>query len=324
MDNILELNAFCYDVDKSAIFTQTRYKSHQIKQLNQLNDFFTWKSNTEKVTIPRNFEILLRVYGVIGFMLEDKKFAHIRPVDFDDENNPAHYVAIGFGTNPKSYGNVEAKALIPLFNNPLGLSDLIDINYFAYEKSQNDISRMYQLLNSRLIPILQADTDQAKQAAEKALNEIKAGKPSIFTTSLFDEIKTLDILDPNNIEKMQYLTSYDEVLDKNIANHFGMSLDVKNKAAQVNTAELKAYDDITTSNYLVNYECRLEFVEKMKDAGFDIDCIVSPVFADEPNEEEIEEPELLEEETPEEMPAEEPEEEKTEESEGEEDEKNND
>ena len=49
-------------------------------------------------------------------------------------------------------------------------------------------------------------------------------------------------------------------------------------------------------NYLVNYECRLEFVEKMKEAGFDIEVVVSPIFADEPTEEEIEEPELLDEE----------------------------
>jgi DNA repair photolyase len=122
------------------------------------------------------------------------------------------------------------------------------------------------------------------------------GKPAVILTKLIDDLEKVDILDRNNIAKMEYLSSYDEVLDKNIANRFGASLDIKDKKAQVNNAELKAYDDITTMNYLVNYECRLEFVEKMKEAGFDIEVVVSPIFADEPTEAEIEEPELLDEE----------------------------
>ena len=143
--------------------------------------------------------------------------------------------------------------------------------------------------------MLETDSDAAKNAILKALKNVSAGKPAVVTTSIFEEIKKLDILDPANIEKMQYLTSYDESLDKNIANRYGASLDIKNKAAQVNSDELKAYDDITTSNYLIAYESRLDFIEAMKEAGYDVEIIVSPIFADEPTEEEIEDPELLDE-----------------------------
>ena len=171
-----------------------------------------------------------------------------------------------------------------------------DISYFAYEKAQNDVSRMFQLLFSRITPMLKTDNDKVRDQVTKALEDVMQGKPAVILTKLIDDLEKVDILDPNNIAKMEYLTSYDEVLDKNIANRFGASLDIKDKKAQVNNAELKAYDDITTMNYLVNYECRLEFVEKMKEAGFNIEVVVSPIFADEPTEEEIEDPELLEEE----------------------------
>ena len=291
------LNTIEYDLDKIDFFLKNRMFSNQINILNQLQYFFKWNTKSEEFTIPRNFEILIRTYGIVGFVKKDKKFAHCSIVNFNDNNDPLDVVAIGFGTSPKSYGTLKNHDdVILCFNNPLGITDLYDVNYFAYEKAQNDVSRMYQLINSRNIPMLETDSDEAKNAIFKALEAVKAGKPAVVTTSIFEEIKKLDILDPANIEKMQYLTSYDESLDKNIANHFGASLDVKNKAAQVNTAELKAYDDITTSNYLVAYESRIDFVDEMKENGYEIELVVSPIFADEPNKEEIEDPELLEDE----------------------------
>ena len=285
-----------YEIEKPALFLSTRKFQTEANILNQLQFNFKWKSNSEEVIIPRNFEILLRLKGIMGFLINEKKFVMLSPVRLDENNDISTFVAIGLGTDKKSYGEVTLDKVIPCFNNPLGLSDIRDISYFAYEKAQNDVSRMFQLLFSRITPMLKTDNDKVRDQVTKALEDVMQGKPAVILTKLIDELEKVDILDPNNIAKMEYLTSYDEVLDKNIANRFGASLDIKDKKAQVNNAELKAYDDITTMNYLVNYECRLEFVEKMKEAGFDIEVVVSPIFADEPTEEEIEEPELLDDE----------------------------
>ena len=291
-----EVDDTTYDIEKPDIFLRTRKSQTEANILNQLQFNFKWNSNSEEVIIPRNFEILLRLKGIMGFHKSDKKFVMLSPVRLDDNNEISVFTAIGLGTEKKSYGDVTLNEVIPCFNNPLGLSDIRDISYFAYEKAQNDVSRMFQLLFSRITPMLKTDNDKVRDQVTKALEDVMMGKPAVILTKLIDELEKVDILDPNNIAKMEYLTSYDEVLDKNIANRFGASLDIKDKKAQVNNAELKAYDDITTMNYLVNYECRLEFVEKMKEAGFDIEVVVSPIFADEPTEEEIEDPELLEEE----------------------------
>lgn len=298
MDNILNINDYLYNIEEDEKFLQKRFFSNQINILNQLEFYFKYKSNTPDVVFPDNFELCVRCHGLMGYVIKEKKFAKCSIVDFDDDNRIYHVVAIGLGTSPKSYGTLtNGVDVILCKNNPLGITDLFDVNYFSYEKAQNDVSRMYQLINSRLVPMLETDSDAAKEAILKALKSVSAGRPAVVTTSIFEEIKKLDILDPANIEKMQYLTSYDESLDKNIANRYGASLDVKNKAAQVSVEELKSYDDITTSNYLIAYECRLEFIEAMKEAGYDVEIIVSPIFADEPNEEEIEDPSLLEDET---------------------------
>lgn len=291
-----EVDDTTYDIEKPDIFLRTRKSQTEANILNQLQFNFKWNSNSKEVIIPRNFEILLRLKGIMGFHKADKKFVMLSPVRLNENNEISTFTAIGLGTDKKSYGEVTLDQVIPCFNNPLGLSDIRDISYFAYEKAQNDVSRMFQLIYSRITPLLKTDNDKVRDQVSKALEDLKDGKPAIILTKLIDELEKLDILDPNNIAKMEYLTSYDEVLDKNIANRFGASLDIKDKKAQVNNAELKAYDDITTMNYLVNYECRLEFVEKMKEAGFDIEVVVSPIFADEPTEAEIEEPELLDEE----------------------------
>ena len=291
-----EVDDTTYDIDQPDTFLRTRKSQTEANILNQLQFNFKWNSNSEEVIIPRNFEILLRLKGIMGFLINEKKFVMLSPVRLDENNDISTFVAIGLGTDKKSYGDVTLNQVIPCFNNPLGLSDIRDISYFAYEKAQNDVSRMFQLLFSRITPMLKTDNDKVRDQVTKALEDVMQGKPAVILTKLIDDLEKVDILDPNNIAKMEYLTSYDEVLDKNIANRFGASLDIKDKKAQVNNAELKAYDDITTMNYLVNYECRLEFVEKMKEAGFNIEVIVSPIFADEPTEEEIEDPELLDEE----------------------------
>ena len=249
MDNILNINDYLYNIEEDEKFLQKRFFSNQINILNQLEYYFKYRSNTPDVVFPDNFELCVRCHGLMGYVIKEKKFAKCSIVDFDDDNRIYHVVAIGLGTSPKSYGTLtNGVDVILCKNNPLAMTDLFDVNYFSYEKAQNDVSRMFQLINSRLVPMLETDSDAAKDAILKALKSVSAGRPAVVTTSIFEEIKKLDILDPANIEKMQYLTSYDESLDKNIANRYGASLDVKNKAAQVSVEELKSYDDITTSN----------------------------------------------------------------------------
>ena len=298
--NIYDIKNFTncdYDIDKEGEYLNKRILQNNLRQINRLNYYFKWKSEAadglQKITIPRNIEIILRMAGLMCFLKEEKKFAIAQIVKFDNDNEPTQINAISLGTEEKKNYSLKKEQCILLFNNAIGVSDLPEIKFMAYEKAQTDISRMYQLINSRLIPLLETDSDKAMEQIKKMIKDVKAGKPGIVMTSIMDEVKKLDYLDPNAIAKMEYLTAYDEILDKHIANRFGASLDSKDKKAQVTTDELKAYDDLTTADYLANYEPRIEFCEKMREAGFAIECVPNPIFKDEPKAEEIEDPDLL-------------------------------
>lgn len=301
--NIYDLKNFdCveYDIDKEKEYLNKRILQNNLRQINRLNYYFKWKSEESdglaQITIPRNLEIVLRMAGLMCFLKEEKKFAIAQIVKFDNDNEPTQINAITLGTEDKKSHSLTKDQCILLFNNAIGVSDLPEIKFMAYEKAQTDISRMYQLINSRLIPLLETDSDKAMEQIKKMIQDVKAGKPGIVLTSIMDEAKKLDYLDPNAIAKMEYLTAYDEILDKHIANRFGASLDSKDKKAQVTTEELKAYDDLTTADYLANYEPRIEFCEKMREAGFAIECVPNPIFKEEPTAEEIEDPDLLDDE----------------------------
>ena len=301
--NIYDIKNFVncdYDIDKEGEYLNKRILQNNLRQINRLNYYFKWKSEEaeglQKITIPRNLEIILRIAGLMCFLKEEKKFAIAQIVKFNNDNEPTQINAISLGTEEKKSYSLTKDQCILLFNNAIGASDLPEIKFMAYEKAQTDISRMYQLINSRLIPLLETDSDKAMEQIKKMIKDVKAGKPGIVFTSIMDEVKKLDYLDPNAIAKMEYLTAYDEILDKHIANRFGASLDSKDKKAQITTDELKAYDDLTTSDYLANYEPRIEFCEKMREAGFTIECVPNPIFKDEPTAEEIEDPDLLDDE----------------------------
>ena len=68
---------------------------------------------------------------------------------------------------------------------------------------------------------------------------------------------------------------------------FDIDLEQMDKRAQVSTEEIKQYDDVTTLEYLTMYEKRMEFVEEMKENGFEISIEKNPIFYDEPDKEDI-------------------------------------
>ena len=106
------------------------------------------------------------------------------------------------------------------------------------------------------------------------------------------------------MDKIQYLTSFFQSIDKREANDSGIDLENLDKRAQVSTTEIKQYDDYTTIQFLIMYEMRLRFMEEMKENGFNIEIVKNPIFFDEPEEKDIEEGTFESEEAPEEAPEE--------------------
>lgn len=265
-------------------------ESFELRFYEKLSKLFNYESND--IEIPRNMEVYLRFYGSIGYAPKIKKWVvGWANGERDNLGNPINYLCYNLATNKESYNLKVGEDVILCYNNSLHASDAPIIEWFCDLMRETDISIKCQILNSRLIPMVSVSNDGVKKQIEEAFKDYHAGKPIVITSGLADEINVLDIIDNRNIEKMQYLTAFYEDLTKRLFNEFGINIRTKDKAAQVNNPELSAFDDLNTINYLSNYQERLDFEKRMNEAGIDFRCIPSPIFAEEPNDEEIEDPE---------------------------------
>ena len=179
-------------------------------------------------------------------------------------------------------------------NTPLYRSFDAEREYYSGLKTETDRSIRNQLLLSRLSKAIVAENDNKAKEIRKAMEDIKEGKILVLTSSLLEDLNILELTDSSDIEKMQYLSSFYQTLEKREANDYGVDLEIIDKRAQVTSNEIKQYDDVTTLEYLIMFECRQRFVDEMKENGFNIEIVRNPVFFDEPTKEDVEEGEFEE------------------------------
>ena len=253
----------------------------------RVNILFKWKS--EIVVFPKNFEKLLRQNGTMAYHIKKKcwlKGNYKGTRNRDGELDA--YVGTTLQTdNKETLEGIDGIDLIVCRNNDLGYPDREFISYMAEMNEETDKSIRYQLINSRNIPVITATNENQKREIESAFSDIEAGKPVVVKSKLMDDINVLDITDKTAIEKMQYIDTFQSVLEKQFSNFFGVAINMIDKRAQVNSYELTSHDDLTSLDFLCAYESRLTFCEEMKKAGFEVECIKNPIFFDEPEKKEI-------------------------------------
>lgn len=259
------------------------------KALERDATLFKWKS--ENLKLPFQPEMLLTTEGALGYDLKHKcwvtgSFNNVR----DEYGDFVEFIGITLGTqNKKDYLLTNHKEVIVCGNTPLYRDYNDEREFYAYYKSETDKSIFCQLLNSRLNKAVLAESDNKKKQIEKAFEAVKNGLPVVLVTSLLENIEMLDLTDTDDIEKMQYLSGFYSTIEKRESNDLGIDLENIEKRAQVTTEEIKQYNDYTTLEFLQMYEMRLNFVEEMKTAGFNIEIVPNPVYYDEPKKEDIDE-----------------------------------
>ena len=245
---------------------------------------FKWKSNTEGFKVPFQPEILLTGSGGLGWDLKKKLWVIATPTGlFDEFGDFQSFVCRTLdNTDMKGYTAKNHTEVVVCANTPLYRSFDAERNYYSNLKTEADKSIYCQLLLSRLSRAIKASSDKVKKNVLDAYKDIKEGFPVVFTTELLEDLETIDLTDSSDIEKMQYLSSFYQTVEKREANDFGIDLEVLDKKAQVNTEEIRQYNDVTTLEYLIMYECRQRFVEEMAENGINIEIVRNPVFFDEP------------------------------------------
>ena len=258
-------------------------------QINRDINLFKWKSDTMK--LPRDPEFWVSTTGTLGFNKITGKWVRGNFTGIlDDEGDFTTFVALPLATT-----NVGAKELknhdevIVCRNNPLCLPNNAQNEWFSKLKSENDTSLLGMILLTRLSKIIEAFSDAQKKQIEEAFKNIKEGLPVVIASSILEDLKIQELTDPEYIDRIQYLSGLMQEIDKREANLKGIDLELLDKRAQVTSSELKQYDDITTLDYMIKFIERQRFVEEMKENGFDIEIVRSPIFFDEPTIEDADE-----------------------------------
>lgn len=267
---------------------------YKLKEYQKAACSFKWKSSD--IDIPENIELIIQTNGSIGYSPKLKKWLKGEFTGLkDDLNRFTTYTCFTLATEPKTYNLENNTDIFVCGNNRLYESDEPLFDWYAGFSEDIDKSMYFQLINSRNIPSLIADSDAKARQIREAFKQIEAGVPVVITTDIFDNTEVLNLTDSSLIDKIQYITSFYNEMDKRFANLRGIDVNTLDKRAQVTSDELDQFSDVTSGNYLAMYEARLDFVEKMKEAGINIECIPNPIYKDEPKEEEIDSIEAQEE-----------------------------
>ena len=264
---------------------------YDLKSIERDAILFKWRSLDPEFKIPWQPEILLSTEGALGYDKVKKLWVTCSPTGiFDKFGDYQSFVCRSLdNTDMVGYTAQNHTEVIVCGNTPLYRSFDAERTYYANLKTETDKSIRAQLILSRLSKALVADNDNKAKEIRKAFEDIKEGNLLVLTTSLLENIQTLDLTDSADIEKMQYLSSFYQSIEKREANDYGVDLELIDKRAQVTSNEIKQYDDVTTLEYLIMFECRQRFVEEMKENGFNIEIVRNPIFFDEPTKEDIEE-----------------------------------
>ena len=261
---------------------------YKARALEKAITLFNWKS--DDIELPLNPEFYVTEFGSLGFRIKTKEWIKGTWTGLlDKKGDFVEFVGTDLSSTPETYHLKNHEEIIVCGNTPLYRPYAEEREYFADMKAEADTSIYCQLLLSRLNKAIRVENDQQKKQIEKAFQAVKMGMPLILVTKLLEELDIVELTDNSDIEKMQYLSTFYQQMEKREANYQGIDLDVLDKRAQVSNKEIQQYDDVTSTEYLVMYEMRLKFVEEMKKNGFNIEIVPNPVYFDEPKKEDIEE-----------------------------------
>ena len=248
---------------------------------------FNWKS--ESLKLPLNPEFWLTTNGSIGYLI-DRDMWVIGQFNgiLDKYGDFKEYVWHSLNTNDIETGTAENHGeIIVCGNTPLYRPFEKERDWFAEMKSEIDKSIEVLNANTRKYKGFIVENDRKKKELERILKAADDGNPVIFTTTIMEELETVDLTDPADIEKMQYLNSFYQAIEKRENNFAGIDLDLIDKRAQVSNKEITQYDDLTTQQYLIMFEMRQRFVEEMAKNGLNLEILRSPIYFDEPTEKDV-------------------------------------
>lgn len=161
---------------------------------------------------------------------------------------PDHYLAEVLNKG-QLYGEW-GKDLVVGWNNAIRTPDL-DIWHTADMLTEVDISERIVTVFTRLLRIPKAKDDAEKEAIEEAIKSLLKGDLTAVASSntlqdlvgsASDADRFLDLVDPQQVDQLQYLNQYRDNLIKRYMQRRGHSMTITSKLAQQTNAEMHGAD----------------------------------------------------------------------------------
>ena len=253
------------------IQNKTRLTAYMWQMQNQLFSMFRYRN------LPFRKEFLEWELMRMGFVaiakIDDKVMVgSISGFDFDEYGLPKEGSTANFYTR---YGRVGKEVTIGKdciigYNNPIRTPEL-SITYYAEMFNEIDISIKSNVITSRCASVPMAKDDKTKTALDNILNEIKDGNPRpIASANMLEEVidgekkdpvTMLHLTQPEQIERVQYLSKLYDDLHRRFWNNYGHSMNSTGKMAQVSEMELEGYETYSMITPYSMLESRKELVE---------------------------------------------------------------
>ena len=213
--------------------------------LNRTQSMFKWNGLPE--TIPeRNFELMLQINGNVGVAsVEGLLYAFCGGLG--GEANPYYMPTLYTVANPalklsKNYVIDDDIIIIPNDTMYMGLIPMFE--RYAKAITETELSIELANINSRIISLISAGDDKTKASAEKYIEDIIKGKPSVIGTNAFLEgVKTQPYATTGNSNIMKSLIELEQYLKASWYNELGLNANYNMKREALSQVESQMGDD---------------------------------------------------------------------------------
>lgn len=244
---------------KTCINTHIRY------MLNRTQSMFKWGGLPD--TIPqRNLELIIQCNGCAAFYRYNGEL-YAFSGGLGGEPNPYYMPTIFTISNPALKLSVNAeinKDCIIVPNDAMYLGLLPLFSKYATSLTENELSIMVALINSRIPALISSDNDEATKSAEKYITDIKDGRLGVIASqAFFDGIKTQPYGATSNSNTITNLIESQQYIRATWFNDLGLNANYNMKRESINSGESQLNDDALLPLVDNMLECRQKAVEKI-------------------------------------------------------------
>lgn len=153
------------------------------------------------------------------------------------------------------HGLIPDKDVVIAWNNDLMLSDIPVVNLVVDYLMELFTSLKSNIIYSRLKPVFRADDDKIKAAIEEAFKKISDNEPLVITStnvmnklvegSSWEDVNVLNITDPENSNKLQYLVKCIDDVMRWAYGLYGQAIQGNGKLAQQTVDEVNGDTSIS-------------------------------------------------------------------------------